>query len=96
VITALVLAATPSPTGTGGGQTPLDADLVTPGLWGFLLLFFLAIAVYFLGRSMARRVRGVNQRARLEEEAQAEREAAEAAARRAGERGPGGEPPAQG
>ena len=93
MITGLVLAATPSPTGTGGGQTPLDADLVTPGLWGFLLLFFLAIAVYFLGRSMARRVRGVNQRARLEQEAQAEREAAE---RRAGERGPGGEPPAQG
>ena len=93
--TALVLAATPSPTATG--QTPLDADLVTPGLAGFLILFFLAVAVYFLGRSMARRVRGVNQRARLEEEAQAEREAAEAAAaRRTEERGPGGEPPAQG
>jgi len=65
---ALLLAATPSPTTT---TTPkVDADLVTPGLWGFVLLFFLALAVYFLGRSMARRVRRVNQRARLEAELQ--------------------------
>jgi Na+-transporting methylmalonyl-CoA/oxaloacetate decarboxylase gamma subunit len=58
----------------------VDADLVTPGLWGFLLLFFLALAVYLLGRSMARRVRGVNQRARLEAEAEAEQQAAESEA----------------
>jgi len=66
VIVALLALSTPSPSSTA---TPkLDADLVTPGLWGFVLLFFLAIAVYLLGRSMARRVRRVNQRARVEAE----------------------------
>ena len=65
---ALLLVATPTPTTS---STPkVDADLVTPGLWGFVLLFFLALAVYFLGRSMARRVRRVNQRARVEAELQ--------------------------
>ena len=78
MITALLMAATPTPTSTAAAE--VDSDLVTPGVWGFLLLFFLALAVYFLGRSMARRVRGVNQRARLEEEAEAERQAAESEA----------------
>jgi hypothetical protein len=95
VITALVLAATPTPSTTSTAPAVLDADLVTPGLWGFLLLFFLAVAVYFLGRSMARRVRGVNQRARLEEEAEAERRATEAAVRRAHDDDAAGDPPAQ-
>lgn len=65
MITALLLAVTPSPTGTAVPE--VDADLVTPGLRGFLVLFFFAVAVYFLGRSMARRVRRVNQRAREDE-----------------------------
>jgi hypothetical protein len=100
VITALLVAATPSPTPTT--TRTVDADLVNPGLWGFLALFFLALAVYLLGRSMARRVRAVNQRARLEEEAEAERAAAESeevAVRRAhaGDASAGDEePPAQG
>lgn len=81
---SVVLAATPSPgetstsTGTStAGTTPeVDADLVTPGLWGFLLLFVLAVGVYFLGRSMARRIQRVNHRAQLEaEEAAARAEA---------------------
>ncbi|GAB3467285.1 hypothetical protein AB1207_18925 [Kineococcus endophyticus] len=75
MITALVLAATPTPTGTASGTastTPkVDADLVTPGLSGFVMLFVLAVAVYFLGRSMARRIRRVNHRARLEEQERA-------------------------
>ncbi|ABS06027.1 hypothetical protein Krad_4568 (plasmid) [Kineococcus radiotolerans SRS30216 = ATCC BAA-149] len=50
----------------------MDADLVTPGLWGFLTLFLSAVAVYFLGRSMARRVQRVNHRARLQAEAEAQ------------------------
>jgi hypothetical protein len=50
-----------------GTSSPVDADLVTPGLWGFATLFASAVAVYFLGRSMARRVQRVNQRARLEQ-----------------------------
>ncbi|MEZ0490926.1 hypothetical protein AB2L28_01580 [Kineococcus sp. TBRC 1896] len=83
--TALVLAATPTPSGTG---TPkVDADLVTPGLWGFVALFVLAVAVYFLGRSMARRIQRVNHRARLEQE--------ERAAAQAQGAGPEQEPPAQ-
>jgi hypothetical protein len=100
VITALLVAATPSPTSTT--TKTVDPNLVNPGLWGFLALFFLALAVYLLGRSMARRVRAVNQRARLEEEAEAERAAAESeevAVRRAhGADAPAGdeEPPAQG
>ena len=67
MITSFLLATvTPSATGT----PKVDADLVTPGLKGFLILFVLAVAVYFLGRSMARRVRRVNQRARDEAEEQ--------------------------
>jgi len=66
IAAALHLASTPSPS-PSTPATP-DADLVTPGLWGFVALFFLAVAVYFLGRSMARRVRRVNQRARVEAE----------------------------
>lgn len=78
-VTALVLAVTPTP--SPSTTTPaVDADLVTPGLWGFLTLFVLAVAVYFLGRSMARRVQRMNQRVRLEEQEAAEREAAERAA----------------
>jgi len=76
VVTALLLATTPAPSPTT--TTPaVDADLVTPGLWGFVTLFVLAVGVYFLARSMARRVQRVNQRARLEEQEAAERAAAE-------------------
>lgn len=84
---ALWLAATPTPTGSGtASATPkVDADLVTPGLWGFVALFVLAVAVYFLGRSMARRIQRVNNRARLEAE---ERAAAQAAAASAPSDGP--------
>ncbi|WP_380170242.1 hypothetical protein ACFEMC_14265 [Kineococcus sp. DHX-1] len=71
MIAALVLAATPTPTGTASATPKVDADLVTPGLAGFVMLFALAVAVYFLGRSMARRIRRVNHRARLEEQERA-------------------------
>ncbi|WP_205708836.1 hypothetical protein [Kineococcus siccus] len=78
MILAALLAATPSPSPS---TTPeVDADLVTPGLWGFVALFFLALAVYFLGRSMARRVRRVNQRARIEAELQEEESRADGTA----------------
>ncbi|WP_432523530.1 hypothetical protein [Kineococcus sp. SYSU DK006] len=90
--TRLVLAATPSP--TASTATPrVDADLVTPGLWGFVSLFVLALAVYFLGRSMARRVQRVNHRARAEREA-AEQGTAEqgTAPRERGGAGPAGGP----
>jgi Na+-transporting methylmalonyl-CoA/oxaloacetate decarboxylase gamma subunit len=72
MITALYLAATPSPTTTATSE--VDADLVTPGLWGFVMLFVLAVAVYFLGRSMARRIQRMNHRARVEAQEAAEAE----------------------
>jgi len=72
-----LLAVTPSPTTTGVTET-VDADLVTPGLAGFLTLFVLAVAVYFIGRSMARRIQRMNHRARAEaEEAAAQAEASQ-------------------
>ena len=69
MIGAVLLLATPTPTTTPTAD--IDADLVTPGLWGFVSLFVLALAVYFLGRGMARRVQRVNQRARVEAEQRA-------------------------
>ncbi|NAZ87226.1 hypothetical protein [Kineococcus indalonis] len=79
------LAATPTPTTSSGTQQPsVDADLVTPGLGGFLALFGLALALYLLGRSMARRVQRVNHRARVEAE-----ERAAAAARSGDDDAPG-------
>ena len=92
--TALLLAATPTPSPTT--TTPaVDADLVTPGLWGFVTLFVLEVGVYFLARSMARRVQRVNQRARLQEQEDAERAAAQRAAapETAGEPDPDGTDP---
>ncbi|WP_432515186.1 hypothetical protein [Kineococcus sp. SYSU DK001] len=63
--------ATSTATSTAPATPKVDADLVTPGLWGFVLLFVLAVAVYFLGRSMARRIQRVNHRARAEAEERA-------------------------
>lgn len=57
------LSASPLPVPTA--QSQVDADLVTPGLWGFATLFLSAVAVFFLARSMARRVQRVEYRARL-------------------------------
>ncbi|MFB9375656.1 hypothetical protein ACFFKU_17940 [Kineococcus gynurae] len=74
LVLALVAAtSTPVPTRQ---ETP-PADLVSPGIGGFLALFLLALAVYFLGRSMARRVRRVNQRAQVEAEAAAAQQESE-------------------
>ena len=60
-----VVLTAPLPIPDPSATSEVDADLVTPGLWGFLTLFLSALAVYFLGRSMARRVQRVNHRARL-------------------------------
>jgi hypothetical protein len=69
------------------GRSVIDPDpnLVSPGILGFLAFFFLAIALYFLVRSMNGRLRRMNFRA-------AEIEAAQAA--EAARRGEAGEPPA--
>jgi hypothetical protein len=64
------------------GRSVIDPDpnLVSPGILGFLAFFFLAIALYFLVRSMNGRLRRMNFRAAEIEAAQAA-QAAEAARR---------------
>lgn len=64
---------TPVPEYTG------DADLVTPGVIGFLVTFFIALATVLLIIDMNRRVRRVRYRAEVQEQLAAER-AAEAEA----------------
>ena len=65
-------------------QTPPDPESVSPGLWGFLVVFVLAIVVWLLMRNMTGRLR----RLRFREEERLRREAAE---RDRGDRGD--EPP---
>jgi hypothetical protein len=43
-----------------------DPDSVSPGLGGFLVVFALALATWFLARSMTGRLRNVRRRAELE------------------------------
>ncbi|WP_426320343.1 hypothetical protein [Microbacterium sp. E-13] len=81
VIVALSLAATtPTPTPT----SPVDPNLVTPGVWGFVITAFVALAVIFLVWDMMRRIRRGRVRADIQEELDAEA-AAEAQAARAAE-----------
>ncbi|GAA4970802.1 hypothetical protein GCM10023225_10920 [Kineococcus glutinatus] len=74
----LLLAASPIPSPTPVPTSPPD-ELVTPGVPGFLMLFFLGVAVIVLATSMVRRVRRVNYRAALAERAAQERAAQEGA-----------------
>ncbi len=67
---------TPSPVPTSG----VDADLVTPGVWGFVVTFLLVVVVVLLIIDMTRRIRRVTHRAQVKEAL-----AAEAAASSAGE-----------
>ncbi|MDP9028107.1 MAG: hypothetical protein M3N46_11270 [Actinomycetota bacterium] len=64
--------ATPSPVPTSN----VADDLVTPGVWGFVITAFIMIAVILLIIDMVRRLRRLNYRAeirqRLDDEAQAE------------------------
>jgi hypothetical protein len=43
------------------GRSPLDPDpsLVSPGIFGFAAFFFMAVALYFLVKSMNARLRNV-------------------------------------
>jgi hypothetical protein len=60
VVTALAAVAAEPPTAP-------DPDAVSPGLGGFLVVFALALATWFLARSMTGRLRNVRRRAELEE-----------------------------
>jgi hypothetical protein len=64
---------TPSPSPT----SRIDPDLVTPGVWGFVVTFLLVVAVVLLIIDMTRRMRRVTHRAQVREQLAAEQLAAE-------------------
>lgn len=68
-------ATTPTPTPTAPA---VDPDLVTPGVWGFVITALVAIAVIFLIWDMMRRIRRGRVRADIREELHAEEQAARA------------------
>ena len=75
-LTALArAAATPTPT-----PIEVDPNLVTPGPWGFVIILFVAIAVFLLVWDMMRRIRRGRVRADIREELEAELEAGEQSA----------------
>lgn len=74
LIGALVDAATPTPSLT------VDAELVTPGPWGFAAIAFLALAVVVLIWDMMRRVRRGRIRSEINEELDAAQRAEDEAA----------------
>lgn len=65
--------ATPTPTPSG-----VDPNTVTPGPWGFVAIVFVALAVIFLVWDMNRRIRRGRVRADINEELDAEEQAAQA------------------
>ena len=67
-------AATPSPTPTGP-----PADTVNPGVWGFVAIALLAVAVAFLLWDMMRRIRRARYRAQVQEELDAQQREGDAA-----------------
>ena len=77
VLTALARAAGTTPTPT---PSQVDPNLVTPGPWGFVIIVFVAIAVFLLVWDMMRRIRRGRVRADIREELEAEREAEQQAA----------------
>lgn len=66
-------AATPTPT-----PTQVDPELVTPGVWGFVITALVALAVVFLVWDMMRRIRRGRVRADIQDELDAEEQAARA------------------
>lgn len=75
------LATTPSPSPSG-----VDANDVTPGVWGFVVTFLIAAAVVALIFDMQRRVRRVNYKAEIDERLQEE------LAQQSGQQGAPGQP----
>lgn len=71
MLDGLVIAvATPTPTPT----LQVDPDLVTPGVWGFVAVVFIAVALVFLVGDMNRRIRRGRVRADLADELKAEKQ----------------------
>ena len=71
---ALARAATATPT----PEPTVDPTLVTPGPWGFVVIALLALAVVALVWDMMRRIRRGRVRADINEELEAEQQAAAA------------------
>ena len=71
----LSAATTPTPTPT---PSEVDPDIVTPGVVGFLVTAFVAIAVILLVWDMMRRIRRGRVRADINDELDAEEQAARA------------------
>ncbi|MBR8744370.1 hypothetical protein [Nocardiopsis sp. MG754419] len=61
------------------GGFSLDKDTVTPGVMGFLAIFVIGVALYFLMRNMLGKLRGVAARAEETEETAQASERAETA-----------------
>jgi hypothetical protein len=53
-VPTLLLATTPSPV-----PEPIDPARVTPGVLGFLAILFMAVAVFFLWRSMNKQIKRI-------------------------------------
>ncbi|HEY9306483.1 MAG TPA: hypothetical protein VIP82_01635 [Microbacterium sp.] len=73
IVALLSAAATPTPT-----PSQVDPDIVTPGVVGFVVTAFIAIAVILLVWDMMRRIRRGRVRADIQEELDAEEQAARA------------------
>ncbi|GAB3803483.1 hypothetical protein GCM10028798_22450 [Humibacter antri] len=67
MLATLLLAVTPTPT----PKTP-NADLVTPGVWGFVITLLIAVATIVLIWDMMRRIRRTRYRAEVNAKLDAE------------------------
>lgn len=76
-LTALAHSVTAAAAGTPTAP-PVDPELVTPGPWGFIAIVFVALAVIVLVWDMMRRIRRGRVRADINEELEAEEQAARA------------------
>lgn len=85
MLTVLAFAGAHSSLASGGARTSL---LAQPGTVAFLVVFGMAVILYFVFRSMSKHLRKVNQAAREEAEAAAREEAQDSAADDADSRRP--------
>lgn len=69
-VLGVVFASTPDP--------EFDPNTVTPGAWGFVAIFLIAVATVLLILDMARRIRRTTYRAQIQEKLQAEADAKKA------------------
>lgn len=56
-VSALIAAVAPSPSAT---PTEIDPSRVTPGALGFLAIVFMAVAIFFLWKSMSKQLKRID------------------------------------